>query len=208
MGRGVFVTFEGPDGSGKSTQIKLLRDFLVGEGRDAVMAREPGGTEIGEQIRDVILDKDNVGMCGMTEALLYAAARAQLVSQVIRPNLDAGKIVICDRFADSSTVYQGYGRGLAEAVEAINAYAMMGCAPDLTFLLKVPPETGASRRANRSNDRIESEARAYHDAVYEAYMALERKHPGRIVGIDGTQEVGRISEIIKERLEEFLKGEG
>ncbi|MDR0569966.1 MAG: dTMP kinase [Clostridiales Family XIII bacterium] len=205
MGRGVFITFEGGDGSGKSTQIRLLHECLLAKGYTPIVAREPGGTRIGEQIRTVILDKENVEMCAMTEVLLYAAARAQLVSQVIKPNLDNGGIVICDRFADSSTVYQGYGRDMLDVVGEVNAHAVMGCVPDLTFLLKIQPEIGEHRRSFEKRDRIEGESRSYHREVADGYLKLESLAPERIVGIDGMLGIEEISAIIRGVVLKFLK---
>ncbi|MDR3294599.1 MAG: dTMP kinase [Clostridiales Family XIII bacterium] len=205
MKKGLFITFEGPDSSGKTTQAQLLREHLTGSGHNVVVTREPGGTDIGEQIRNIILDKANVKMDSVAEAMLYAAARAQIVAEIIRPALEQGITVVCDRFVDSSLVYQGQGRGLGnDAVETINAYAVRDCVPDVTFLLKVNPETGADRRQSRENDRIENEKPAYHKAVYEAYLALEKRYPQRIVGIDGTQDVQEISRMIRERVEPLL----
>ena len=134
MKQGMFITFEGPDGSGKTTQIKRLKAFLEQNGIQVVLTREPGGTLIGEKIREIILDKDHIEMDNLTEALLYAASRAQHVAQVIRPNLDAGRTVICDRFMDSSLVYQGVGRQLGSLVRTINEIAVNGTLPDLTAI--------------------------------------------------------------------------
>jgi dTMP kinase len=195
---------EGPDSSGKSTQIQLLLRHLEQRGRDAVVAREPGGTDIGERIRAIVLDNAHPEMDSVTEAMLYAAARAQMVSQLILPALAAGKTVICDRFVDSSIAYQGGGRRLGEIVDRINAYAVRGCMPDVTFLLKIKPEAGKTRRRLRKNDRIESEALAYHRAVYEAFLDLERKHPQRIVGIDGTLSIQEINATIIARVDALL----
>jgi dTMP kinase len=205
MRKGLFITFEGPDASGKSTQLRLLQGSLKAAGREVIVAREPGGTEIGEKIRRVILDRENAGMDYMAEALLYAAARAQLVFQVIRPALEEGKTVLCDRFVDSSIAYQGFGRKLGEAVERINAYAVGDCTPDVTFLLKLNPEAGERRRMYRENDRIESEAPEYHKAVYEAYLTLERLHPQRIIAIDGARRIEEISEMINKRVDHILR---
>ena len=155
MREGYFISFEGGDGSGKSTQIQILREFLEERGYDVILTREPGGTPISEKIRSIILDKANSEMDDMTEALLYAAARAQLVSQVIRPALEEGKVVICDRFVDSSMAYQAYARGLGDSVKTINAFAVGDCMPDLTILLKVNPQVGSSRIGNRERDSIE-----------------------------------------------------
>ena len=134
MKNGLFITLEGPDGSGKSTQIERIRTFFKQRGEKVILTREPGGTPISEKIRTIILDKENRDMDAMTEAMLYAASRAQHVAQVIRPALERGEHVICDRFIDSSIAYQGYGRDLGDCVSIINAYAIRDCIPDITFL--------------------------------------------------------------------------
>ncbi|MDR2356373.1 MAG: dTMP kinase [Clostridiales Family XIII bacterium] len=204
-GKGLFVSMEGPDSSGKSTQIQLLQHHLKQTGRDAIVAREPGGTAIGERIRAVVLDNAHPEMDPLTEALLYAASRAQMVSQLILPALAAGKTVLCDRFVDSSIAYQGGGRRLGEVVDRINAYAVRDCMPDITFLLKIEPETAERRRSACRNDRIENEGPAYHEAVYEAFLALEKAHPHRIVGIDGTRSMREISAMITARVDALLR---
>ncbi len=200
MTRGYFITFEGGDGSGKSTQIALLRDWLMQAGYDVILTREPGGTRISEKIRELILDPDNQEMADMTEALLYAAARAQLVSQMIKPALAEGKVVICDRFVDSSIAYQAYGRGLGDAVGVINSYAVDGCMPDLTILLRLDPEKGSSRIADREHDRIEQAPDAFHRKVYEGYLALEKTYPERIFGIDASGTIEEIADEIRRRV--------
>jgi len=197
MKRGLFITFEGPDGSGKTTQIQRLKTFIESKGYDAVLTREPGGTAISEKIREIVLDKNNTEMDPMTEALLYAAARAQHVAQVIRPALEAGKTVICDRFMDSSIVYQGYGRNLGDCVRIINEFAVRGCFPDITFLLKVDPEIGKRRIKADELDRLELEELDYHRAVFQAYEELEKKYPERIIGIDGSRSIDEISKEIQ-----------
>jgi dTMP kinase len=202
--KGLFISMEGPDSSGKSTQIKLLLRHLEQRGCDAVALREPGGTDIGERIRAIVLDNAHPEMDFLTEAMLYAAARAQMVSQLIVPALVAGRTVVCDRFVDSSIAYQGGGRGLGDVVDKINAYAVRGCMPDVTFLLKIKPEAGKNRRISRKNDRIENETLAYHRVVYEAFLDLERKYPHRIVGIDGTQSIQEISATIASRVDALL----
>ena len=156
MRRGIFISIEGPDGSGKSTQIKNIKDYFEGKQFEVVFTREPGGTAIGERIRDIILDKNCKEMDYMTEAMLYAAARAQHVSEVIEPALAAGKVVICDRFVDSSIAYQGYGRKLGEAVAVINGYAVKGCMPDLTLLFKLDPSVGKDRIRVDQQDRLDA----------------------------------------------------
>jgi dTMP kinase len=204
MRKALFVSMEGPDSSGKSTQIRLLQRHLEQKGYDVIVAREPGGTVIGERIRAIVLDNAHPEMDSLTEAMLYAAARSQMVSQLILPSLAAGKTVICDRFVDSSIAYQGGGRRLGEVVERINAYAVRDCMPDVTFLLKAEPQLCQNRRRSRENDRIESENFAYHKAVYEAFLALERKHPHRIVGIDGALSIEEIGAIIAEYVDALL----
>ena len=205
MREGYFISFEGGDGSGKSTQIHILREFLEERGYDVILTREPGGTPISEKIRSIILDKANSEMDDMTEALLYAAARAQLVSQIIRPALEEGKVVICDRFVDSSMAYQAYARGLGDSVKTINAFAVGDCMPDLTILLKVNPQVGSSRIGNRERDRIELASSDFHKKVYEGYLQLEKLYPERIVGIDAADTIENISGIISERIAGLLE---
>ena len=205
MREGYFISFEGGDGSGKSTQIQILREFLEERGYDVILTREPGGTPISEKIRSIILDKANSEMDDMTEALLYAAARAQLVSQIIRPALEEGKVVICDRFVDSSMAYQAYARGLGDSVKTINAFAVGNCMPDLTILLKVNPQVGSSRIGNRERDRIELASSDFHKKVYEGYLQLEKLYPERIVGIDAADTIENISGIISERIAGLLE---
>lgn len=205
MREGYFISFEGGDGSGKSTQIQILREFLEERGYDVILTREPGGTPISEKIRSIILDKANSEMDDMTEALLYAAARAQLVSQVIRPALEEGKVVICDRFVDSSMAYQAYARGLGDSVKTINAFAVGDCMPDLTILLKVNPQVGSSRIENRERDRIELASSDFHKKVYEGYLQLEKLYPERIIGIDAADTIENISGIISERIAGLLE---
>lgn len=199
---GIFITIEGGDGSGKSTQIDLLTKYFDGIGYDVLLTREPGGTVISEKIREIILDKNHMEMVDMTEALLYAASRAQHVQEFIIPNVHAGKVVICDRYVDSSVVYQGYARGLGiEAIEAINSYATAGLSPDLTILLDLPPEIGLQRKKHqRALDRLELQADSFHMKVSEGYRILAKRHPERILSVDATQSIERIHEIIKEAI--------
>ncbi len=204
MKNGYFISFEGVDGSGKSTQISRLKEYLESDGREVVLSREPGGTDIGEQIRNVILDPQNDGMTAVTEALLYAASRAQLVNDVIAPAVKAGKIVICDRFVDSSIAYQQYGRGLGECVRIINGYAVDDCMPDLTFFLKVKPDMSKNRIQAREKDRIELENMSFYDAVYRGYEALESEFAERIIGIDATRSVEEIFAEIKGYVKRML----
>jgi len=204
MNRGLFITFEGPDGSGKTTQIEKLRSFIEKKGYDAVLTREPGGTAISEKIREIILDKNNIEMDYMTEALLYAASRAQHVAQVIKPALESGRAVICDRFMDSSIVYQGYGRKLGDCVRIINEFAVSGCLPDITFLLKVDPEIGKGRIKADEQDRLEMEKLDYHRAVYKAYEELEQQYPERIIAIKADRSIDEISDEIQKHIDAIL----
>lgn len=201
--RGLFITFEGPDGSGKSTQMKLIESYLEEKGYDVIITREPGGTKISEKIRNIILDNTHVEMDYVTEALLYAASRAQHVAQVISPALENGKLVICDRFVDSSLVYQGVGRGLGDCVKQINDIAVKGCVPDITFLFKISPEEGKKRI--QSQDRLEMEEMGYHNKVYNAYLELEKKYPKRIKGIEATKSIDEMHSEIRQHIENLIK---
>ncbi|WP_312653096.1 dTMP kinase [Aminipila sp.] len=205
MKRGLFISIEGPDGSGKSTQIKLIKEFLNDIGMDAILTREPGGTVISEKIRQIILDKEHIEMDPMTEALLYAASRAQHVAEVIKPGLQSGKTVICDRFVDSSIAYQGYGRHLGDAVRIINEYAVAGCMPDITFLLKVDPSVGKDRIKEEEQDRLENEKLDFHNTVFKGYLELEEIYKDRIIGIDATKNIDEISNQIVSHINNILK---
>ncbi|MBR0600567.1 dTMP kinase [Sinanaerobacter chloroacetimidivorans] len=204
MSKGLFITFEGPDGSGKTTQIEMLKKFLAEKGYEAILTREPGGTAISEKIREIILDKNNMEMDYRTEALLYAASRAQHVAEVIKPAVESGKTVICDRFMDSSIVYQGFGRKLGDDVRIINEFAVQGILPDITFLLKVDPEIGKHRIKAEEQDRLELEKLEYHMEVFQAYQNLEKQNPNRIIGIDASGTIHEISEKIKAHMERII----
>jgi len=204
MDRGIFISIEGPDGSGKSTQINNIKEFFKKRGMEVIFTREPGGTLIGERIREILLDKTHTEMDPMTEAMLYAAARAQHVAQVIKPALNDGKVVVCDRFVDSSIAYQGYGRQLGDSVGVINSYAVAGCMPDITFLMKLDPRVGKNRIGNRDQDRLELEKEAFHVAVFEGYLNIEKDNPDRVVGIDASRTIEEIREDIYLKLEEVL----
>ena len=204
MRKGLFISIEGSDGSGKSTQIENIKRFFEEKGIDIVFTREPGGTPIGEKLREIILDRNLREMSDMTEALLYAAARAQHVAQVIRPALAEGKIVVCDRFVDSSIAYQGYGRG--EPVAVINGFAIEGCMPDVTFLMKMDPRVGRRRIKEDQQDRLEMEEDDFHVRTFEGYLELEKRYPDRIVSIDASRSIEEIKLDIYRKLEELLKG--
>lgn len=204
MKEGVFITLEGPDGSGKSTIIKLLEGYFNEKGIDYISTREPGGINISEQIRNVILDKKNTAMDGRTEALLYAASRRQHMTERVIPALKDGKVVVCDRFVDSSLAYQGYARGLGiEEVMQINEFAIEGYMPDFTLYLDVKPEVGLERIAknkDREVNRLDLEKLDFHKKVREGYFILLEKYPDRIKKIDAERSIevvfGEIKEIL------------
>lgn len=197
MNKGLFITFEGGDGSGKSTQIRLLQSHLESEGYQVLFTREPGGTEISESIRQILLDPENREMDPVTECMLYAASRAQLVAQLIRPAIDQGSIVICDRFVDSSIAYQAYGRDLGDMVMDINRYGIGECMPDLTIYLRVDPQTGKKRISDRDQDRIEMESSSFHQKVFQGYEQLCEECPDRILGIDASGTIDDIAAVIR-----------
>ncbi|MGN0796885.1 MAG: dTMP kinase [Christensenellales bacterium] len=198
MKRGRFITFEGCEGVGKSTQIALLRDYFEDNGVKALFLREPGGSKISEEIRKLILSTDNVGMTKECEALLYSASRAQLIGQVIRPALDRGEIVVCDRFTDSTFAYQGVARGLGEDyVDSLNALACGDVMPDLTIFLDLEPKLGFARKGGADkDDRIEQENRTFHDEVYRGYKIACERYSDRIVAIDAGGEIAQVHEAI------------
>lgn len=204
--QGLFVSMEGPDGAGKSTQIELLRTYLTARGYDVIITREPGGTVISEAIRQIILNKEYTEMSPNTELLLYAAARAQLVQEVIRPALDAGKAVICDRFLESSVVYQGIARGLGvEKVYAVNDYALEGLRPQLTILLDLSAEEGLRRKKNQAElDRMEAEGLQFHQKVVEGYRLLADREKDRIMKISASLPVDEIHAKIVSAIEERI----
>jgi dTMP kinase len=205
--RGEFIVFEGGEGSGKGTQIRLAREFLEKEGHDVLVTREPGGTELGERLRQTLLDGKLQHVDARAEALLFAASRAQHVVSVIRPALEEGKVVLCDRYLDSSIAYQGAGRGLGEHdVLTLNTWATQGLFPDLVILLHLDPEQGLAR-AEGEADRIESEEGAFHDRVAEAYLHIADEHPERVVVIDAADPPEVVHERVRAALKRYLKGE-
>ncbi len=203
---GLFITMEGTDGSGKTTQSELLRDYLEEKGFSVLCTREPGGNQISEKIRDIIIDTENKKMNPRTEALLYAAARAQLVSEMIIPTLKKGDIVICDRFVDSSVAYQGEGRKLGgEVISELNLFATDGLEPDVTFFLKIDPEMGIERKKRQESlDRIESEKIYFHKKVFYGYISLAEKFSERIKIIDASADINTIHQNITAYIEELL----
>ena len=203
MSKGLFISVEGPDGSGKSTQIDLLKKYIEDHGRTVVFTREPGGTPIGEKIRTIILDPENAEMDALTEAMLYAASRSQHVREVIRPALQRGDVVICDRFVDSSIAYQGFGRELGQVVAIINSFAISECVPDVTLLFKLDPTVGISR-IKRAQDRLEKEDLEFHKRVYEGYLEVEKANPERVIGIDAGREIEEIHKEIIDKIGKLL----
>jgi dTMP kinase len=198
----VFITFEGIDGSGKSTQAKLLAEALERDGADVVLTREPGGTELGERIRELLLSGPDVSR--WAEAALFAAARAELVERVIRPALERGAHVVCDRYLDSSLAYQGLARdlGVAEVLE-LNIKAIEGLLPDKTYLLLVDPDESA-KRVGKTTDRIEGETADFRSRVDQAYRELAATFPHRIETIDGTRPPKEIARLIYDQVRESL----
>ena len=204
MARGVFITFEGIEGCGKSTQVEVLRKRLIDLGHKVLVTREPGGCPIGEKIREILLDPGNRGMTALTELLLYEASRAQHVADVIGPALDAGITVISDRFYDASTAYQGHARGLgADKVEELNLVATRGLRPDLTIVLDLPASEGL-RRLGRDLDRIESEAVDFHEKVRNGYIEIARKDPERVKVVDSSGAIEATSSEVMKIIEDFL----
>lgn len=206
MKKGLLITFEGPDGSGKTTQISLLRQYLSSKGLEVIYTREPGGTNISEKIRDIILDNKNSEMSDMCEALLYASSRAQLVHEVIKPALLDGKIVVMDRFVESSVVYQGIGRNLGvDKIRSINEAATEGLKPDITFMLTIPFEEGLERKSKQKVlDRLENGGDDFHRRVYDGYMSL-LDSADFIKVVDANRAVENIHKDIVNIIEEMLK---
>ena len=201
----LFITFEGGEGCGKSVQAKALYRRLAQLAIPALLTHEPGGTSLGKKLSRWLKWTDSLDISPLTELLLFNASRAQLVTKVIRPNLESGKIVICDRYADSTTAYQGYGRGLdLEMVKAINDTATQGLKPDLTILLDMPVEAGLARKRGKRQDRFEQEEIAFHQRVREGYLKLAANEPQRWLVIDATQSKGKIAQIIWQRVSQLL----
>lgn len=197
---GHFVSLEGVEGSGKSTLARGLAAALRERGREVVELREPGATQLGERIRAVVLDPGQAAVEAWSELFLMLAARAQLVGERIRPALDEGSWILCDRFADASTAYQGYGRGLGrEVVERLNEQATGGCMPALSLLVDLDPQAGRSRQAH-APDRMEREDIAFHERVREGYLEIAAAHPGRFVVLDGQQSPSALLRSAFERL--------
>lgn len=206
----MFITFEGPDGSGKSTIIKKVYEKLINDGFDIVLTREPGGTPIAEKIRDIILDNSNVALDARTEALLYAASRRQHLVEKIRPALKKGKIVLCDRFLDSSLAYQGGGRNLGvQNVLNINLFATENTYPDLTLFFDIDPELGLKRVSQdkkRVADRLDNENENFHEKVYSTFKEIVNTNSERIITIDASKSIEEVTECAYRTIIEKLNG--
>lgn len=207
MSRGIFITLEGPDGAGKTTQIQMMKEYLESLGKTVLLTREPGGTGISEKLREILLDKENAEMSDTTEMMIYAAARAQHVAERIRPALERGEVVICDRFVDSSVAYQGYGRGLGGAVQEVNRYATNGLEPDRTFFMDLDPAVGRGRIGKDVQDRMEREKLDFHYRVYEGYLKIWQTNPRRVIRLDASQSIDAIQSEIRKHLQQMLDRE-
>lgn len=205
--KGIFITFEGGEGSGKTTIIKRLTEELTQKGYSVVCTREPGGSKIAEGIRNIILDKENTEMDYMTEALLYAASRAQHLSEKVKPALKEGKVVLCDRYLDSSLAYQGYARGLGiDRVYDINLYATEGLLPNLTLFVDIAPSVGLDRikQNHREEDRLDKEKIDFHERVHSGYIEVARRFPERIKVVDGEQSVEEVYADVQKIIFDYL----
>lgn len=204
----LFITFEGSEGCGKSTQAKALWRKLVRLDIPTVLTHEPGGTSLGSQLRRVLKKGRQDKISPLAELFLFAACRIQLVTEVIRPSLQQGKVVICDRFSDSTTVYQGYGRGLdLDTIKKTNDLATQGIKPDLTILLDIPIQKGLSRKPSTTNDRFETENIAFHDKVRAGYLKLVAEEPGRWLVIDANLPRVKIGKIIWDRVNRLIQAQ-
>jgi dTMP kinase len=199
---GLFIAFEGVEGAGKGTQIAMAEQYLRSLGLDVLVTREPGGTTAGEQIRELLLDPATGKLDARAEALLFAASRAQTVANVIRPALAEGKVVICDRYVDSSLAYQGWARGLGEPdVLSLNVWATQGLFPDMVILLHIEPERGLARSEDEPLDRMEQEGQLFLAKVADAYLRIAEEHPERFVVVDADQEQAKVFDAVREALD-------
>ncbi|MBI5682919.1 MAG: dTMP kinase [Deltaproteobacteria bacterium] len=213
MNTGIFITFEGIEGCGKTTQIKMLREYLESKGCSIIVTREPGGTGLGEKIRTMLLNSGHEPFTAWTELFLYEACRLQIIEEVIKPALTEGRIVICDRYIDSTTAYQGYGKGLdLQTVTWINKLVAGRLLPDLTFIIDCNVETGLTRAWTRINsigeadkeDRFEKEGAAFHEKVRNGYLKIAANEPERIKVIDGEREIEAIHKDVCEMVDKIL----
>ena len=206
---GFFITFEGPEGGGKSTQIHRLASALAGQGYAVWTTREPGGTKLGEMIRPILLGERGAQLAAWTEALLFTAARAQLVEEVIRPRLARGELVLCDRFADSTLAYQGYGRRLdLDQLRVLQAQATGGLKPDLTLLLNLPVESGLARIPRTARDRLDQETVAFHQRVRAGYREMAAADPARWREVDASLDEDQVADQVLEHVMQALTRAG
>lgn len=204
---GYFITFEGIDSCGKTTQARKLASYLRTKGYRVLLTREPGGDRIAEKVRRILLSKTNSEMTDLTELLLYEASRSQLTERTIRPAIEAGKVVVCDRYADSSLAYQGYGRGLSKTmVKELNRIASFGLVPDLTILVDVPIRTSLERKRKEKTkkDRLEKERFEFHQRIREGFLTIARQNRRRITVVDGRNDIDRTWQKVKKVVESFL----
>jgi dTMP kinase len=205
---GLFVTFEGIDGCGKSTQVALVKKMLDERGVACTVTREPGGSPIGERIREILLATENRAMCNACEVLLYLAARAQHVTETIAPALSRGTVVLCDRFMEATLAYQGFGRGMAlESLASINGFATDGAVPDVTFVFDIDIDTAFTRlhRSGKEPDRLESSGREFFEKVRNGYLTLAAQSPLRITVLDGTKSPDSLCAAVWERIEKKMR---
>ena len=201
----LFITFEGGEGCGKSVQAKVLYEKLCREGIPAILTFEPGGTPLGDEICRILKWNKDLDIIPLTELLLFNASRSQLMDKIVKPNLEKGKVVICDRFTDSTIVYQGYGRGLdMEVIRKINYIATQRLYPDLTILLDLPVETGFTRKSNSRQDRFENEDTTFHERVRRGYLKLAAEVPERFFVIDASQSKETIADVIWRKVSSLL----
>jgi dTMP kinase len=211
----LFITFEGTEGSGKSTQISLLADYLRSEGRAFTLTREPGGTPIGDQVRKILLDPSNKALDPKAELLLYAASRVQHLAEKIIPALEAGQVVLCDRFSDATLAYQGYGRGLdIEVIRALDRIVTAGLHPHLTVLLDLDVVAGLSRARGRNSSsglehegRFENEDTAFHERVRQGYLALAKAEPDRIRVVNAARTPAEVQKDVRRIVDDVLKAQ-
>lgn len=204
MTKGKFITFEGSEGCGKSTQSRFLLEYFQKKGRAVKLIREPGGVVISEKVREILLDKANIAMNKECETLLYMAARAQVVEEIVIPELERGTILLCDRFLDSTVAYQGCGCGVdVKMIKSMGLFATKGVLPDMTFFLDLDTEEGLLRRGTE-RDRIELRSKEYHDRVRRGYQEIAASEPARVILIDGTRSKEDIFNEIKQRVEALI----
>lgn len=207
--RGLFITLEGGDGAGKSTQIRNIEKYFASRGMTVTHTREPGGPPISEKLRAILLDTANTEMDAVTEMLIYAAARAQNVREIVLPALERGEVVICDRFVDSSIAYQAFGRELGDMVAEVNRHATGGLSPDLTIWLDIDPERGKARASgDKGPDRLDLESSSFHSRVRSGYASIAESEPERFKRIDASGSIEEIEKLIAGCLDDLCESRG